>query len=193
MNNVIPLRVVDTGPAAFVRHLWAWQNDLLSGEECDRVIALGESAWQAGTTLGDKQGYRHSDVHWIGCAPETQWLYNRIGNCIDDLNRDFLGFEWDNWMESMQLTRYRPGGHYKAHCDASGDSQRKLSLALQLSDPADYEGGDLELLIEEPPLIMERKKGRAVVFPSYTVHRVTPVTRGERFSLVVWGHGPLLR
>ena len=66
-------------------------------------------------------------------------------------------------------------------------------MVLQLSDSKDYEGGDLMLMHSNTPNIIEKKKGYLVAFPSYVLHEVTPVTKGERYSLVAWIHGPNLR
>ena len=70
---------------------------------------------------------------------------------------------------------------------------RKLSLVVQLSDPEDYEGGDLEIYTGHEPLVVKKKKGMTAFFPSYQLHGVTPVTKGTRYSLVVWVHGPAFR
>ena len=70
---------------------------------------------------------------------------------------------------------------------------RKVSLTVQLSDPSEYEGGDLEIskggLSEDSGYKMHRGKGTVVIFPSYMMHRVTPVTRGTRRSFVLWVGG----
>jgi PKHD-type hydroxylase len=64
---------------------------------------------------------------------------------------------------------------------------------MQLSDPSEYEGGDLLLHTGDEPIVINKQKGMLVMFPSYTLHEVTPVTKGERYSLVAWVHGPKLR
>ena len=72
-------------------------------------------------------------------------------------------------------------------------SIRKLSLVVQLSDPADYQGGELQVLSAEEPTTFSKARGTVVVFPSYVLHRVMPVTSGTRFSLAGWVGGPHLR
>ena len=67
---------------------------------------------------------------------------------------------------------------------------RKLSITVQLSDPSDYEGGDLQFLITREPVTAKREKGNAIVFPSFMIHQVKPVTKGVRYSLVCWCSGP---
>ena len=69
---------------------------------------------------------------------------------------------------------------------------RKLSITIQLSSPQDYEGGDLILHNGEPEK-MQKELGKLIVFPSYTLHEVTPVTKGTRYSLVAWVAGKPFR
>jgi len=69
-------------------------------------------------------------------------------------------------------------------------SPRKLSLVLQLTDPEEYEGGDLELMTSSDPIAVLKQRGLISVFPSFVLHRVTPVTKGTRRTLVVWACGP---
>ena len=92
----------------------------------------------------------------------------------------------------MQLTTYLSEnlGTYDWHQDYNADISRKLSIVVQLSNPSDYEGGELEILAHEPKISIQKKRGFITIFPSYTVHRVTPVTKGTRQSLVAWVSGP---
>jgi PKHD-type hydroxylase len=94
--------------------------------------------------------------------------------------------------QGLQFTRYQaPGEHYEWHIDRGMQTgTRKLSLSLQLSDPDDYEGGDLEMWFGGEPTKASRERGMMTFFPSYVMHRVTPVTKGVRYSLVCWISGP---
>ena len=103
----------------------------------------------------------------------------------------------------VQFARYRDGGHYGWHRDVNesaispnGES-RKLSLTLCLTDPKDYEGGELQFFngerLEEQRIINDiQDQGSVIVFDSRDWHRVTPVTKGTRYSLVCWSVGPNL-
>ena len=104
------------------------------------------------------------------------------------LNSQFFKFDLFGLAEGMQFTKYTaPGGKYGTHIDRiTGGLTRKLSFTLQLSDPADYVGGDLQLHLGDDPLKMNREQGYVAVFPSYVLHEVTPVTEGTRYSLVSW-------
>ena len=107
-------------------------------------------------------------------------------------------FALTEFCESPQLARYgaESEGHFVWHSDI-GDGpvarKRKLTLVVQLSAPEAYEGGALEIMPDANILVANRMKGAATVFPSFVLHRVTPVTRGNRHSLTVWAHGPAFR
>jgi PKHD-type hydroxylase len=79
---------------------------------------------------------------------------------------------------------------YGWHQDFGGGISRKLSMAVQLSDPSEYDGGALQVMTSGEPQSIPKKRGMIAVFPSYILHQVTPVTRGSRQSLVAWVSGP---
>lgn len=90
--------------------------------------------------------------------------------------------------EAVQLAEYGVGDHYRWHLDLGpgGAAMRKVSATVQLSDPGDYAGGDLEIFGADA---ISRDQGSIVVFPSFLLHRVAPVSRGIRRSLVAWALG----
>jgi PKHD-type hydroxylase len=96
----------------------------------------------------------------------------------------------------MQYTVYESDtqGHYTWHQDTGVNltdlAPRKLSMVLQLSDPSEYEGGNLQVMTEISPQTVKKQRGLVAVFPSYVLHQVTPVTQGTRQSLVAWISGP---
>jgi PKHD-type hydroxylase len=131
---------------------------------------------------------RRTKVHWI---PPTDELNSILMNAITEENELRYGFELSGTSEKVQYTVYtsEEQGHYDWHIDAMKPLKRKLSAVVQLSDPSEYEGGELQ--IQNGGIhIVEKKKGTCVVFPSWMSHRVTPVTKGVRRSLVVWVEGP---
>ena len=96
-------------------------------------------------------------------------------------------------LEDFQFTVYHAseGGHYDWHIDwGLAQVQRKLSASLQLSDPAQYEGCDLQFQGMRQVEAAPRDRGAVIVFPSFILHRVTPISSGTRKSLVVWASGP---
>ena len=103
---------------------------------------------------------------------------------------DLTGFNM--LLDPPNILRYKADekGHYDWHLDyGAAFSNRKLSFSIQLSDPSEYDGGLLEIA-GMPPNEDLRKKGTIIMFPSYVRHRVTPVTRGTRYCIVGWVHGP---
>ena len=101
-------------------------------------------------------------------------------------------------MESVQVTRYDKNHFYGWHSDygTSADKglTRKLSMSIILSDPEEYSGGKLQFIDYQGKVQnVDKTRGTVVVFDSRTPHRVTPVLRGQRISLVAWMMGPKLR
>ena len=167
---------------------------VLSPDECRTVIELGESLPRIdGRTELPSDAYRVSHIAWIEPQPQNHWLFHRLGMLFADANRDY-GFELTGFLDPLQYTMYGSGQHFDWHvdCGAGESSARKLSMTLQLTDPQEYSGGALELLgakVGEEA----RQLGSATFFPSFLGHRVTPVTRGIRRSLVAWACGPAFR
>ena len=113
-------------------------------------------------------------------------------------NRDSFNFDLTDFGESAQVARYgaERQGHFDWHSDIGAGNwaaKRKLTIVVQLSDPADYDGGTLELRPDSNVAQAPRARGTATVFPSFVLHRVTPVTAGTRWSLTLWSHGPAFR
>jgi PKHD-type hydroxylase len=149
---------------------------------------------QASTFGGENLEYRRSRVAWLTGNQEVQSLlepYVAEARTIMGINVEFNA--------EMQFTEYHAseGGKYDWHHDVDWNNNdgtdRKLSLTVQLSDPSDYDGGDFEFSEVEQLPIAAKKQGTVMVFPSYLAHRVTPVTRGVRRSLVAWFSGPTWR
>lgn len=172
-------------------------NDGFDDAEIARIDKLAESRNTEEATTGDNQKekkIRVSNVSWIECAEDSQWLYDKLAYISNQLNGQFYRFDLFGFQEDLQYTVYNSAtqGHYTWHVDngMSTRASRKLSVVMQLSDPSEYEGGDLEIMTGADPVKIDKKKGLVTVFPSYVLHRVTPVTQGTRKSLVVWCVGP---
>ena len=148
----------------------------------------------------DLKKKRDSNVVWMS----DKWIYREIQPYIHEANRNAgWNFEWD-FSEACQFTKYKKGQFYDWHCDALKKNEskiRKLSMTCQLTDPSEYKGGELEFDFrlynpikrdESRHVVTEKKalsKGSIIVFPSFTWHRVKPVQKGTRYSLVVWCRG----
>ena len=142
---------------------------------------------------------RASQIAWIGAKPELHHIWEKLANAVAEVNRRFFHFNLTGFHEPMQLGLYteKQQGHYNWHTDAApSDSNvpRKLSMSILLSDPSEFEGGELQVKTNtDEAQTLETLRGRAWFFPSYTLHRVTPVTKGVRRSLVLWVGGPAFR
>lgn len=189
---------------------WSLQNDRVENyafwsnafteEECQKIIDVAKTlnlqTAKVDTDLQERLEIRDSNVVFVE-ADNFQWVYQRIGDMVNTLNNDYFNFDLWGFAEGLQFTEYNsPGGKYDSHIDKMySGTIRKLSVVIQLSDPSSYDGGELQLLYkgERSPEIMSKKRGDLSLFPSYTLHRVTPVTRGTRYSLVGWITGKPFR
>jgi len=173
-----------------------WEN-ALTAEEIEKVIALGDALAQEKAVIGKGDtvsDYRESEVSWIQTSNETAWLFDKLAHVACNLNGKFYGYDLYGFCEGFQYTTYRADtkAHYDWHQDwgVNNTAPRKLSLVVQLTSPDDYEGGDLEILSSRSPATVLKQQGLATAFPSFMLHRVTPVTKGVRRSLVAWIAGP---
>lgn len=170
----------------------------LSEEEI-KLITSGISTEQLakaglGTKNSSLDSIRRSRVAFLENNDQWSWLYERLLYLASYANKEMWNFNLVSAPEMIQYTTYNANeeGHYGAHMDC-GDGQashRKVSITIQLSDPTEYEGGNLQLLkANENWIDAPRSKGGAVLFPSYLYHKVLPVTKGIRRSLVLWVGG----
>lgn len=172
-------------------------------QQLDQIVEIGlnSQAHEGQLSDGDtNNNIRTCTLSWLMPTPENQWIFNSISNWLIDANASTYNFVIDQ-IEPFQFTNYKEdrAEFYAPHVDLvygerSAMTSRKLSLVLQLTDPASYEGGDLLIYVgRDKPVAVPRKRGAVVVFPSFMMHEVTPVRRGRRNSLVTWAHGPLFR
>jgi PKHD-type hydroxylase len=180
---------------------FCWNTGVFTIEEIERIKTIGRRIGmnRAQTSGGGENclEYRRSFTSWIQPNDHTAWIYQKLTNLVLQNNENFFNFDL-TMFEHLQFTYYNSAeeGCYKAHVDPNVwglPHNRKLSLVMQLSDSSEYEGGNLLLHNSAEPTIIQKEKGMVVCFPSYTLHEVTPVTKGERYSLVAWVHGPKLR
>ena len=189
-------------PKSSVPRLENWKpavtaHGVFTAEECERIIALAEQT-TPGRLLGqgDEQKYRNCDVSWLEMEPPAHhWVYQRALDVARQANQDLYNLDIVGFTERFQIITYKTGDHIDWHIDIGprGQSMRKLSMVIQLSDPATYEGGDFEIFAFYQADRLPRERGAVLVFPSYLLHRVTEVTAGERKSVVCWVGGPHYR
>jgi|SRR5579862_3430127 len=166
----------------------------LTKAECDAVIELGRRAQVVTAGLTHPiEGYRTGVTRLIAPDAVNRWIYHRISELIMQVNH-WYRFDVGGFSEALLYCEYPEGGHFGWHvdCGESRTATRKISLSVQLSDAADYLGGGLEFGAHGE-LREARRIGTAVAFPAFLHHRVQPVTRGLRRSLVAWAHGPMFR
>jgi PKHD-type hydroxylase len=135
---------------------------------------------------------RKSEIGFFGVDENTQWIFDRIAQHVLIANEEMWGFDLIGFGDSIQFTKYyEDGGHYDWHADiGSTVPHRKISIVVQLSEENEYEGGNLQFNIGPYYPQAPKTKGTGVIFPTYMLHRVTPVTEGTRMSLVSWISGP---
>jgi len=195
-ESVIPVRICDE----IVKYGKQLQDGLATTGGYGDVKKLNQKQ------IKDLKKKRDSNVVWMN----DRWIYNEIQPYIHTANRNAgWNYEW-TYSESCQFTKYDKGQYYDWHCDSwdrpyvreandpSNGKIRKLSVTISLSDPKDYKGGELEFDFrnkdpDKKPNIVKCKeilpKGSLVVFPSFVWHRVCPVKKGSRYSLVIWNLG----
>jgi PKHD-type hydroxylase len=187
------------------KELYWFFEKALDKKLCEKIIKLGKSKKSKKGVVGGTQGQknsqknlslRNSGVRFF----KEQWLWDIIRTYVNTANIN-SGWNFDlTQIEPVQFTSYKKTNHYGWHqdCWPTADEQgknRKLSCVIQLSDPKKYEGGNFEFYhwataLRKETLVKQKEQGTVIVFPSYNFHRVTPVTKGSRHSLVSWVKGP---
>jgi len=170
--------------------------------ECSELIGFSNgipeqvgSIGHGGTSIVDPN-MRRSEVKWFSKRDaRLQSLFFKLQTLCDEANLKSFNFDLSGFLD-VQFTKYTaPGGHYDWHEDNNWvdgkPSTRKLSMVLQLTNPAEYEGGQLEL--QGGMGLQTLQQGDVLFFPSFLKHRVTPMTAGVRHSLVTWFMGPQWR
>ena len=178
---------------------WKW-DAVLSKEFCRSVLEQIDWATAEAAEVNEKSAsvvdpkLRRTDIIWqeamqpVGCVART---YMEAAN---------QGSGWGyaiTSQEMTQLSRYKSidEGHYDWHMDAfppDNGIQRKLSCVILLNDPSEFDGGILQLKGSEDEVLLN-KQGSIIVFPSFIEHKVTPVTKGVRYTAVTWASGPSFR
>jgi PKHD-type hydroxylase len=188
---VIPPQVKET-------HAYMQWDNCFFEEELDLLQDIAKGANQnatVGNSVESKEdlSVRRSVLSWLTPTDSNLWVYQKLSGIVSRMNADSYNFDLTGFGEDIQLASYGEDrqGMYSWHKDMLEQGiSRKLSLVLQLSNPDDYEGGELQILDRKDPMTVEKKRGKICIFPSWTLHQVTPVTKGNRQSLVAWVSGP---
>ncbi len=182
------------------------QHGLSKSESMARTGAYREDKKLSNEEITDLKRKRNSNITWL----DDPWVYKELHPFIEKANKNAgWNFDWD-FSEQCQFTKYKLNQYYDWHCDSwnrpyeKGNTKgkiRKLSMTCQLTDGSEYDGGELEFdfrqydphMRDESKHLQQAKeilpKGSIIVFPSFVWHRVKPVTKGIRYSLVMWNLG----
>ena len=178
-------------------------NPLFSPKQCQMIIEAGRAQPKQDASVGQAQKKggiidtktRTSHISWIPFKKMPE-MYSIIEKIMKATNGNHFGFDGMQITELAQYTEYPSGGFYDWHMDsdinfAHEPPVRKISMTCLLSNESEFEGGELQIEKEENKVIL--KQGQVIFFASFIKHRVAPVTRGVRKSLVMWFGGPPLR
>ena len=170
---------------------YAYWEKVFTKEECEKIIKIAkDKGLIKGTTKG-KSDVRQSKICWLYSSDDLEWVFRKITDIVLNLNDRFFQFDIFGLNEGLQFTNYKaPSDKYGQHIDRICQGViRKLSLSIQLTDPEEYEGGELCLYEDEKGEQMKKEQGTLILFPSFILHEVKPITKGERNSLVSWVTG----
>jgi PKHD-type hydroxylase len=179
---------------------YVWYKNLFNEVEVKNILSLWdtklvkEAEVNADNTRITRDDLRKSEVMFI--APSgNEWVYDKLSAACIQANSNRYKFEITGFQTELQLASYGPQQFFEWHMDfGTGNvSNRKLSISVQLSEPDEYEGGELQFMINQNIFTATKEKGTAIIFPSFGLHRVTPVTKGVRKSIVGWISGPPYR
>ena len=159
---------------------------------CKEIINLSTTLEKEnGKTFNkDEKKLRQSTISWIPFN-KMELVYNDINDIVQKINRNHFGFDKIQLTEQAQVTEYSKGQFYEWHTDTRIQMEteppvRKLSMTVLLNDPSEFEGGNLEIAnLTMNPM----QQGHAAIFASFLQHRVAPITKGVRRSLVMWFGG----
>jgi PKHD-type hydroxylase len=161
----------------------------LSKDECQNIIDSYRVESPVVAKVADNgAGRRETLIHPIPQNEGSDNLYKSIADRVARANQFGYDFDISGLFGDLQLLEYGEGGKYDWHMDIGPGhaAHRKLSVIIQLSDPDDYEGGEVVFKASENEHTLPRDRGMIAIFPSYVLHKVNPVTKGTRYSLVTW-------
>lgn len=208
--------LIAPSPDGLNEEQWAYWDGAFTDEELETIIKLGDSRPKKYAVVGTKGEYveeiRRSLVNFMDdklLIEHAPFLLEKLTFICRKLNGSYFDFDLSGFHEPFQYTTYDPSDaydndgkiisedkrivEYKWHLDKGpGEDRppRKLSMVLGLLDSDEYEGGDFEIKTGVESQLLPIKKGRVIAFPSWTLHRVTPVTKGIRKTVVIWVGGP---
>jgi len=187
-------------PHALPVEPWVWWEGAFTEQELNWLQDKAKHAEQNAQVGGGSNGVvnqviRRSQVSWLNNTLDTKWVFDKLADVVSKMNAQHFRFDLTGFGEPLQLTNYNQSenGMYGWHQDYGAGVSRKLSMTVQLTDPSEYEGGNLQVMTSSEPKNVRKQRGLIAIFPSYILHQVTPVTQGSRQSLVAWVSGPAFK
>jgi PKHD-type hydroxylase len=172
-----------------------WFNGGLTSEEVDKIVEDAKEYPFVKALVVDEKNtdkFRKSNIKWLPFDSKWDWVIDKIMSQVVEANDTIWKFDLNSVIDNIQYTEYEGnGGHYDWHLDIGPGSisHRKISIVIQLSEPDEYVGGDLEIMTGSDHTKIPRGKGNVIIFPSFLLHRVVPLISGNRKSLVLWVGG----
>lgn len=173
-----------------------------SVQECQKIISLIKQVYPTSASVGGStdnsrisREIRSATIFVLENDEENRWIYEKIAGIVSVVNTLHFDYDIAGITHGIQLIEYgadtKVQGHYDWHIDAGNGEpvHRKISLTVQLSNPDDYDHCELVINNHGTELIGSKEQGSVHLFPSYMPHKVTPITRGVRYALVIWIHG----
>lgn len=170
--------------------------------ECQRIIDLTKQVYPISASIGGSSDnsritreIRSANIFVLENDEENKWIYEKISGIVSIINTMHFDYEIAGITHGIQLIEYSADspikGHYNWHVDSGrGEpAHRKISLTAQLSDPSSYEGCELLINNHAEDVVGTKERGSVHLFPSYMPHKVSPITKGVRYALVIWIHG----
>lgn len=169
-----------------------------SEEECKKIIELSNTQYSNKAGVGSDTNntvaleIRNVNRYEINYNKENSWIFDKIAAAVATANSEYYKYDLLGILHGIELLHYNGEEecHYNWHTDTGPgrSSTRKISVSVQLSNENDYEGGNLEV---NTGILTSgcKEQGSISMFPSYALHRVSPVTKGDRWVLVIWVHG----
>ena len=172
-------------------NFYASADSVFSKEECQTIINIAKDKGLIKGKTVSKADARDSKISWLYPVDGMDWVFRRVTDISIYLNEKYFNFDLFGINEGFQFTNYEaPSGKYGKHIDRGINmTVRKLSISIQLTNPEEYEGGELYLYDNDKGTLMDKTQGTLIMFPSYVLHEVMPVTKGTRNSLVTWVTG----
>ena len=171
-----------------------------SAEEVEKIVFLEKILDFTKGRVGAQTGQlvdsdaRDSEVSFLVPDENAHWIFERLATITPRVNYDLFLYDIEA-IETIQFTKYKEDQFYDWHIDSHNmwlNYERKISGVVFLDDPDDYEGGELEIIVNGSPersVKIKPNKGEIVYFASWMPHKAHPVTKGVRRTLVFWVQG----